>query len=93
MNPGALNTFWRSAENFQSNANYAWNTERGGMLWAASQAAALRRLEAARKMHIVSLSRLIVSHDLELYEFRRGDLAAGFSSGGFMGPLSLTRSI
>lgn len=43
MNPGALNTFWRSAENFQSNADYAWNTVRGGMLWAASQAAALRR--------------------------------------------------
>jgi len=72
VNPGALNTFWRSAENFQTDATYSWNTNTNkGMLWAASQAAALRRL--------------IVSNDLDLYEFRKGDLAAGFSSGGFMG--------
>lgn len=34
-----------------------------------------------------AIGRLIVSNDLDLYEFRKGDLAAGFSSGGFMGPL------
>lgn len=28
-----------------------------------------------------------MSNDLDLYEFRKGDLAAGFSSGGFMGRL------
>ena len=31
--------------------------------------------------------RLIVSNDLDLYEFHQGDLAAGFSSGGFLGNL------
>lgn len=72
VNPGALNTFWRSAENFQTDATFAWNTNGNkGMLWAASQAAALRRL--------------IVSNDLDLYEFHKGDLVAGFSSGGFLG--------
>eukprot|EP00929_Paragymnodinium_shiwhaense_P115965 TRINITY_DN8515_c0_g2_i1.p1 TRINITY_DN8515_c0_g2~~TRINITY_DN8515_c0_g2_i1.p1 ORF type:complete len:654 (-),score=58.12 TRINITY_DN8515_c0_g2_i1:532-2328(-) len=43
---GALSTFWRGAENFQTNA--------GTMLWAVSQATALRRV--------------IASNDLNLYE-------------------------
>ncbi len=34
-----------------------------------------------------AICRLIVSNDLDLYEFRKGDLAAGFSSGGFLGTL------
>lgn len=72
VNPGALCTFWRSAENFQTDATYSWNTnENQGMLWAASRAAALRRL--------------VVSNDLDLYQFRKGDEVAGFSSGGFLG--------
>ena len=25
VNPGALNTFWRSAENFQTDATYSWH--------------------------------------------------------------------
>eukprot|EP00438_Fugacium_kawagutii_P004244 Skav217514 [mRNA] locus=scaffold647:81908:101585:+ [translate_table: standard] len=85
VNPGALNTFWRGAENFQTDATYDWlplgsdaffkprnNNGNNGMLWAASQAAGLRRT-------------LIVSNDLDLYEYQTGDLEAGFASGGFLG--------
>lgn len=37
---GALCTFWRSAENFHTQANFGSN----GMMWAVSQAAPLRRV-------------------------------------------------
>ena len=40
---GALDTFWRSAENFHSQASWA-RAEGTGMLWAVSQATPLRRL-------------------------------------------------
>lgn len=68
---GALNSFWRAAENFQSQADYPWIAARGkGMLWAGSQAAPLRRV--------------VVDNDLFLYVFRQGETAGDFSSGGFM---------
>jgi len=68
---GALNSFWRSAENFQSKADYPWIAARGkGMLWAGSQAAPLRRV--------------VVDNDLFLYVYRQGEQAGDFSSGGFM---------
>ncbi|CAJ1341081.1 unnamed protein product [Effrenium voratum] len=71
VNPGALCTFWRAAEGFQTNAVYAWNDNGNqGMLWAASQAASLRRI--------------IVTNDLDLYQYRQGDRAAGYASGGYM---------
>eukprot|EP00929_Paragymnodinium_shiwhaense_P093752 TRINITY_DN53_c0_g1_i8.p1 TRINITY_DN53_c0_g1~~TRINITY_DN53_c0_g1_i8.p1 ORF type:complete len:760 (-),score=142.06 TRINITY_DN53_c0_g1_i8:520-2799(-) len=72
ISPGALNSFWRGAENFQTDANYDWNgNDHQGMLWAASQATSLRRL--------------VVKNDLSLYQYRQGDPAAGFSSGGYLG--------
>eukprot|EP00913_Durusdinium_trenchii_P002564 g2373.t1 len=57
--------------NFAVNPGALNTNENQGMLWAASQAAALRRL--------------VVSNDLDLYQFRKGDEVAGFSSGGFLG--------
>eukprot|EP00929_Paragymnodinium_shiwhaense_P106239 TRINITY_DN7147_c0_g1_i1.p1 TRINITY_DN7147_c0_g1~~TRINITY_DN7147_c0_g1_i1.p1 ORF type:complete len:707 (-),score=113.02 TRINITY_DN7147_c0_g1_i1:719-2839(-) len=83
---GALNTFWRSAENFQTNASYGWNSNAlsqmagSGMLWAVSQASPLRRI--------------IVEKDLLLYEsampsrggsWTVGHGKPGWASGGFLG--------
>ena len=68
--PGALDTFWRSAENFKTEANYEWLPASDtappgkGMLWAVSQAAPLRRVH--------------VSHSLMLTE------GGGYASGGFL---------
>jgi hypothetical protein len=44
QSPGSLDTFWRSAENFESHA--WWRPFQGisGMVWAVSQAAPLRRI-------------------------------------------------
>lgn len=46
---GALDTFWRSAENFMTEANYNWGMG-AGMLWAVSQAAPLRRIHVAQNL-------------------------------------------
>jgi len=66
---GALDNFWRGAENFKSEASYAWQTG-AGMLWAVSQAAPLRRVHVARS--------------LVLYEYEPPYPEAGFASGGFL---------
>mmetsp|Transcript_7289 Transcript_7289/g.24215 ORF Transcript_7289/g.24215 Transcript_7289/m.24215 type:complete len:566 (+) Transcript_7289:374-2071(+) len=69
---GALDTFWRSAENFKTTATFPWaTTPSGGMLWAVSQASPLRRVH--------------VTTNLALYEYVPPYLAAGYASGGFMG--------
>jgi len=73
LNPytGALDTFWRSAENFQTDADFNWwGSSPMGMLWAVSQAAPLRRV--------------IVTHDLYLFQYVAPWSAAGYASGGFM---------
>jgi len=69
VSPGALDTFWRSAENFQTDATFTW-TETQGMLWATSQASPLRRV--------------VVTNNLKLFQYRQGDFAAGYASGGFL---------
>ncbi|KAK7239239.1 hypothetical protein SO694_00025039 [Aureococcus anophagefferens] len=66
---GALNTFWRGAENFRMAPTRAWWTGAAGALWAASQASPLRRVD--------------VDADLLLFQYERGD-AAGYASGGFV---------
>lgn len=67
---GALNSFWRGAENFKTHATHQWFPGEGaGMLWAVSQATFLRRIE--------------VVHNLVLYQYTYGD-AAGFASGGYL---------
>ena len=65
---GALDSFWRGAENFQTNAKHLW-TDTEGMLWAVSQACPLRRL--------------VIKNNLKLFEYKGGG-AAGYSSGGFL---------
>ncbi|KAH8052277.1 hypothetical protein JL721_10916 [Aureococcus anophagefferens] len=60
---GALNTFWRGAENFRMAPTRAWWTGAAGALWAASQASPLRRVD--------------VDADLLLFQYERGD-AAGY---------------
>jgi hypothetical protein len=68
---GALDTFWRGAENFKTTATFQWaGMAKGGMLWAVSQAAPLRRVH--------------VTNELQLYEYQPPAPAAGFSSGGFL---------
>jgi len=71
VSPGALDTFWRGAANFQTNADYPWNNGLQGMIWAASQATSLRRI--------------IVKNDLTLYEYRQGEGIADYASGGYVG--------
>lgn len=67
---GALNSFWRGAENFKTHATHQWFPGEGvGMLWAVSQATFLRRIE--------------VVHNLVLYQYTYGE-AAGFASGGYL---------
>jgi len=65
---GALSTFWRSAENFRSQASFKWYVGTG-MMWAVSQAAPLRRVE--------------VDNDLLLFEYEPPIPGAGEASGGF----------
>eukprot|EP00667_Euglena_gracilis_P004473 EG_transcript_4493 len=67
---GALNNFWRSAENFQTTSAYPWFPGFNGMLWAVSQASPLRRVH--------------VQSNLILFQYTYGD-AAGFASGGYLG--------
>ena len=66
---GALDNFWRGAENFRSAANNKWTTGTG-MLWAASQASPLRRVH--------------VEQSLVLYEYEPPYGQAGYASGGFL---------
>lgn len=74
---GALNSFWRGAENFKTRADFDWFPGEGnGMLWAVSQATFLRRIE--------------VVNNLVLYQYTYGD-AAGFASGGYMSNSEVTR--
>ena len=69
---GALDTFWRAGENFRTQASYGWSTAgaNGGMMWAVSQAAPLRRVH--------------VDNNLALYEYVSPYPNAGFASGGFL---------
>lgn len=66
---GSLDTFWRSAENFESQASFGWFPGMSGMLWSVSQASPLRRV--------------IVQQDLALFQVV-SDMA-GYASGGFLG--------
>jgi hypothetical protein len=76
---GALNTFWRSAENFVITPGpLPWGSD-NGMLWAASQAAPLRRV--------------IVNGDLYLFQYVPPDCCAGYASGGFIADCTVSGSI
>jgi hypothetical protein len=70
---GALDTFWRSAENFHSTSNYAWAVGTG-MSWVVSQAAPLRNVK--------------VDNDLLLFEYLNEYCCdAGYASGGWISGL------
>ena len=73
---GALDTFWRSAENFHTTSNYPWAVG-NGMTWAVSQASPLRNVK--------------VDHDLLLFEYiPEYCCAAGFASGGWASGMDVT---
>ncbi len=72
-NIGALNNFWRGAENFEVTSTREWNNH-VTTLWAVSQAAPLRRV--------------IVDGNLDLYQYNQGTYA-GYSSGGFMADVTV----
>lgn len=72
---GALDTFWRSAENFHSTSNYAWAVG-NGMSWVVSQAAPLRNVK--------------VDNDLLLFEYLNEYCCdAGYASGGWISGLDV----
>lgn len=85
---GALNTFWRSAENFQTEPNgqqgWEWTGGVSGFLWAASQASPLRRV------HVTG-----ANPNLYLYQYVKnsGDQYAGYASGGFMADCTVDGTI
>lgn len=79
IKPGALDNFWRGAENFQTEASFVWNDGQEGMLWAASQSSPLRRL--------------MVTNNLALYQYIDGFGRSGFSSGGFIGNSQVKGSV
>jgi len=66
---GALDTFWRAAENFHTTTTNHWPTATG-MLWAVSQASPLRRIH--------------VDAELSLYQYEPPYPNAGYASGGFL---------
>ena len=73
---GALSSFWRSAENFRTLANFKWNVGQG-MMWAVSQAAPLRRVE--------------VENDLLLFEYEPPIGGAGEASGGYFASIKVNK--
>jgi hypothetical protein len=76
---GALDNFWRSAENFHTVPSITWNNENApAMLWAVSQAAPLRRV--------------YVDGNLDLYEYNYG-CCAGYASGGYLGDSVVTGQV
>lgn len=75
---GALDTFWRGAENFQNNANYPWFAA-GGMLWAASQAAGVRRIQQ--------------NGDMILFMYRPPNGPADYASGGYLSNSEITGKV
>lgn len=77
---GALNTFWRSAENFATTPAEPWNpTTTIGMTWAASQACPLRKIN--------------ITGSLFLFQLTLPDFQSGYSSGGFMADCTITGTL
>jgi hypothetical protein len=74
---GALDNFWRSAENFSVTSSKTWNNH-VTTLWAVSQAAPLR------KVHVTG--------NLDLYQYNSGGFA-GYASGGYMADVTVTGGI
>jgi len=76
---GALDNFWRSAENFYNKPTTTWNNDpHPAMLWAVSQASPLRRI--------------VVDGNLTLYQYNSG-CCAGYASGGYLADSLVSGSI
>lgn len=74
-NIGALNSFWRSVENFHSRSTKKWRTGTG-MMWAVSQAAPARNIK--------------VDNDLVLFQYWPASCCeAGYASGGWASGLEV----
>lgn len=77
---GALNTFWRSAENFKTTTPGLWvPTTSVGMTWAASQACPLRKIHLDGSLYLFQLT-------LPNYE-------SGYSSGGFIADCKISGNL
>lgn len=76
---GSLDQFWRSAENFRTQATHIWQGAKQGMLWSVSQASPLRSVH--------------VDYDLQLYEYEPPYKGAGYSSGGFLANSKVGRQV
>uniref|UniRef100_A0A0K6SAJ1 Pectate lyase superfamily protein domain-containing protein n=2 Tax=Chromera velia CCMP2878 TaxID=1169474 RepID=A0A0K6SAJ1_9ALVE len=86
---GALNTFWRAAENFRSTSRFNWFGGETGMLWAVSQASPLRRVNVDGDLLLFQAAEqdneITIDNSTALvYEDENGVLVAGYSSGGFL---------
>lgn len=80
---GALDTFWRSAENFSTSpTRFPYHPFTGVMQWAVSQAAPLRRIQ----MPAPQLGGN--PYGVQLWENQDGN--EGFCSGGFMADCNIT---
>eukprot|EP00929_Paragymnodinium_shiwhaense_P007709 TRINITY_DN111620_c0_g1_i1.p1 TRINITY_DN111620_c0_g1~~TRINITY_DN111620_c0_g1_i1.p1 ORF type:complete len:709 (-),score=127.99 TRINITY_DN111620_c0_g1_i1:192-2318(-) len=110
---GALNNFWRSAENFRTSAWYSWNhldltaqkstpsaDDPGGMLWAVSQAAPLRRVKVDRDLLLCENAAVPSTADEptptgfpEVSEVVVGIGMPGRASGGFMGNVQVDGTV
>eukprot|EP01083_Nonionella_stella_P159267 519410_1 len=76
---GALQNFWRAAENFMTTPTAAWNNQAvPSMLWAVSQSSPLRRV--------------YVNGNLNLWQYNYG-CCAGYASGGFLADSIVTGEI
>jgi len=77
---GALNSFWRTAENFKTTSPGLWTpTTNPGMTWAVSQASPLR------KIHL--------DGSLYLFQLTTPDFQSGWSSGGYMGDCKIAGTV
>eukprot|EP01098_Paradermamoeba_levis_P012444 TRINITY_DN5453_c0_g1_i1.p1 TRINITY_DN5453_c0_g1~~TRINITY_DN5453_c0_g1_i1.p1 ORF type:complete len:692 (+),score=171.65 TRINITY_DN5453_c0_g1_i1:193-2268(+) len=75
---GALNNFWRGAENFQTTPTKTWNNVPNSMLWAVSQAAPLRNV--------------VINGNLQMYQYNSG-CCAGYASGGYLANARITGTV
>jgi hypothetical protein len=77
---GALNSFWRSAENFSTTPALPWSpTATIGMTWAASQASPLRKIN--------------VNGSIFLFQLVTPGFQSGYSSGGFIADCTMTGTL
>eukprot|EP00820_Chromera_velia_P025862 Cvel_34512.t2-p1 / transcript=Cvel_34512.t2 / gene=Cvel_34512 / organism=Chromera_velia_CCMP2878 / gene_product=hypothetical protein / transcript_product=hypothetical protein / location=Cvel_scaffold5954:2174-2791(+) / protein_length=206 / sequence_SO=supercontig / SO=protein_coding / is_pseudo=false len=80
---GALNTFWRAAENFRSTSRFNWFGGETGMLWAVSQASPLRRVNVDGDLLLFQAAEqdneITIDNSTALvYEDENGVLVAGY---------------